>query len=138
MSLTTRALTAVLLMVGFYLFALGIAAGLVWIAYADWAYRNSIDRLEIACLIAAGIVLWSLLPRIDRFEAPGPRVNSESEPELFAEISSIAKSTEQQMPDEVYLCPEVNAWVAQRGGIAGLGSRRVMALGVPLMSVMTV
>ena len=138
MSLKTRALVAVLLMVGFYVLALGIAAGLTWIAYADWAYRNSLDRLEIACLIAAGIVLWSMLPRIDRFVAPGPRITSEGEPELFAEISSIAKSTGQQMPAEVYLCPEVNAWVAQRGGIAGLGSRRVMALGVPLMSLLTV
>ena len=33
---------------------------------------------------------------------------------------------------------EVNAWVADRGGILGFGSRRVMGLGLPLMSILTV
>jgi Zn-dependent protease with chaperone function len=138
MSLTTRAIVALLLMIGFYVLALGIAGGLLWLAYADWAYRNSIDRLEIALVIAAGLILWSILPRVDRFEAPGPLVNREREPRLFAEISSIAQATGQEMPHEVYFIPEVNAWVAQRGGIGGMGSRRIMALGVPLMALLTV
>src|SRR5262252_6057665 len=53
MSLTNRAIVALCLMVGFYLLALSVAAGLVWIAYADWAYRDRLDRIEIACVIAA-------------------------------------------------------------------------------------
>jgi heat shock protein HtpX len=138
MSLTTRAMVAVLLMVGFYLLALGMVAGLLWVAYADWSYRNSIDRIEIACVVAAGLILWSILPRLDRFLAPGPRLTAEQQPRLFAEISNIAQSLDQPMPHEVYFVPEINAWVAQRGGIAGLGSRRVMALGAPLMAILTV
>jgi Zn-dependent protease with chaperone function len=31
----------------------------------------------------------------------------------------------------------VNAWVMQRGGIMGFGSRRVMGLGLPLMRILT-
>jgi Zn-dependent protease with chaperone function len=138
MTLTTRAVVAILLMIGFYIFALGISAGLVWVAYADYAYRDRVDRIEIACVIAAGLILWSLLPRFDHFKAPGPRIDPGQQPRLFAEISSIARSAGQQMPHDVYLVPEVNAWVAQRGGLAGLGSRRVMALGVPLMALLTV
>jgi heat shock protein HtpX len=138
MSLANRAMVAVCLMVGFYLLALSVAAGLFWIAYADWAYRDRIDRIEIACVIAGFLILWSILPRFDRFEAPGLRITKEQEPRLFAEISSIAQATGQTMPHEVYLAPEVNAWVAQRGGIAGLGSRRVMTLGLPLMGLLTV
>src|SRR5215472_9645169 len=138
MSLTTRAVVAILLMVGFYILALGISAGLLWIAYADFEYRESIDRIEIACVIAAGLILWSIVPRIDRFRAPGPRIDAGQQPRLFAEISNIAKAVGQEMPHDVYLVPEVNAWVAQRGGVGGLGSRRVMALGVPLMSLLTV
>jgi heat shock protein HtpX len=38
----------------------------------------------------------------------------------------------------VYLTGEVNAFVAQRGGILGIGSRRVMGLGLTLMRVLTV
>jgi Zn-dependent protease with chaperone function len=138
MSLTTRAAVAILLMIGFYIFALGIAAGLFWIAYADFTYRERLDRIEIACVIAAIVILWSILPRPDRFEAPGPRINASQQPRLFAEISNIASAVGQEMPHDVYLVPEVNAWVAQRGGVAGLGSRRVMALGVPLMALLSV
>jgi Zn-dependent protease with chaperone function len=138
MSLTTRAIVAVFLMIGFYLLALGMAAGLLWLAYADWAYRDRIDRIEVACVIAAVVILWSILPRFDRFQAPGPRLASEQHPRLFAEISGIASSLGQEMPHEVYLVPEVNAWVAQRGGIGGWGSRRVMALGAPLMALLNV
>src|SRR6185437_11012238 len=38
----------------------------------------------------------------------------------------------------VFLMPDVNAWVAQRGGVMGFGSHRVMALGMPLMALLTV
>jgi Zn-dependent protease with chaperone function len=138
MSLTIRAAVAILLMIGFYIFALGIAAGLFWIAYADFTYRDRVDRIEIVCVIAAVVILWSILPRTDRFEAPGPRINASQQPRLFAEISNIASAVGQEMPHDVYLVPEVNAWVAQRGGVAGRGSRRVMALGVPLMALLTV
>jgi hypothetical protein len=30
------------------------------------------------------------------------------------------------MPDAVYLVPQVNAFVSERGGTGGVGSRRVM------------
>jgi hypothetical protein len=42
------------------------------------------------------------------------------------------------MPAEVYLVPEVNAWVGQRGGLMGFGGRRVMGLGLPLLQLLTV
>jgi hypothetical protein len=42
------------------------------------------------------------------------------------------------MPAEVYLIPEVNAWVGQRGGFLGFGSYRVMGIGLPLLQILTV
>ena len=39
--------------------------------------------------------------------------------------------TAQTMPEEVYVVNAVNAFVAQRGGIMGIGSRRVMGIGLP-------
>src|SRR5262245_5437321 len=42
------------------------------------------------------------------------------------------------MPSEVYLIAEVNAWVMDRGGIMGFGSRRMMGLGLPLLEVLSV
>jgi heat shock protein HtpX len=138
-SILTRAILAVVLMVGFYVLALGIAAALLYIPYAEWAYAHRLHlKLGLACVIGAGVILWSILPRVDRFVAPGPRLTPADSPRLFAELTDVARAVGQAMPAEVYLEPDVNAWVAQRGGVMGLGSRRVMALGLPLMRVLTV
>ena len=42
------------------------------------------------------------------------------------------------MPKHVYVMDDMNAFVAQRGGIMGFGSRRVMGVGLPLMRVLGV
>jgi len=139
MSLTTRALIAILLMIGFYLLALAVAGGLLWIVYAEFTYFDHINvRLTMACVIGAGVILWSIIPRRDNFEPPGPRVDPSWHPRLFAELEGIARATGQEMPRDVFLMPDVNAWVAQRGGVMGFGSHRVMALGMPLMALLTV
>ena len=41
----------------------------------------------------------------------------------------------QEMPGEVYLLPELNAWVASRGESWGFGSRRVMGMRLPLFNL---
>jgi len=139
MSLTTRAIIAILLMIGFYVLSIVVAFGLIWIPYAEWSYLHRLDiRIAAACIIGAGVILWSILPRRDKFEAPGPRVTREQQPRLFAELEDIARRTGQTLPHEVYFIPDVNAWVAQRGGTMGFGSRRVMGLGLPLMRLLTV
>jgi hypothetical protein len=42
------------------------------------------------------------------------------------------------MPHEVYLVPDVNAGVRERGGFMGFRGRRVMLLGLPLLQVVTI
>ena len=42
------------------------------------------------------------------------------------------------MPADVYLVNDVNAFVTERGGVMGLGSRRVMGIGLPLLQSLTV
>lgn len=138
-SLAGRAALAVLLFVGFYLLSIAIAAGLLYIPYAEVVYAGSIHaRLDLFCIVAAGIILWSILPRPDRFTPPGPRLQESEQPKLFATIREVAAATGQAMPAEVYAVPELNAWVAQRGGFVGFGSRRVMGLGIPLMQALSV
>ena len=139
MSLTTRALIAILLMIGFYVLALSIAGFLIWIPYTQWNDGNQINpKLVFFCLASAGVILWSILPRPDRFEVPGPQIEAEKEPVLFAELSNIARNLGQELPHEIYLVPDVNAGVLQRGGVMGFGSRRVMVLGLPLMALLTI
>ena len=138
-SLRRRAIVAVLLTIGFYGLALAIAAFLLFLVYAQVAYLGRVNaRLLLACLITAGIILWSILPRIDRFTPPGPRLKPEGNPDLFREVGDIARRIEQKPPDEVYLVPDVNAFVAERGGWLGIGRRRVMGIGLPLLQTLTV
>lgn len=138
-SLASRALLAVALMAGFYLLALAVAAGLVFIPYAMWAYLDRINvKIAAFCLIGAFIILKAIVPRSDHFEPPGPRLLSARHPRLFEALDSLAGATGQPMPAEVYLVPDVNAWVAQRGGVMGFGSHRVMGLGLPLLQSLTV
>ncbi|HEX2689072.1 MAG TPA: M48 family metalloprotease [Kofleriaceae bacterium] len=89
-------------------------------------------------LFAAGLVAWSVLPRFDRFKPPGSEVTADEHPQLFAELRRVATATRQKMPTHVYLIPDVNAFVAQRGGWMGLAGRRVMAIGMPLLRTLQV
>lgn len=138
LSILARALLAVILMIGFYLLALSISAGLLYIPYAEVVYTHHITpKLMLLCIFAALAILWSILPRFDKFPPPGPKLTREQHPRLFNELDAVANATKQTMPAEVFLIPDVNAWVAQRGGIMGFGSRRVMGLGLPLMRTLT-
>lgn len=136
--LVRRALLALGLMAGFYILALTLALGLLWMPYAEWTYAGRVHpKILIGCASSAVIVLWAIIPRIDRFVAPGPQLTETSAPQLFAMVRDIADKTRQEVPREIYLLPDVNAWVTHRGGIMGFGSRRVMGVGLPLLQVLT-
>lgn len=140
-SLAVRAGLAVALMILFYALALAVVAGLIAGGIALFHALGSIrgrgtimvGLLAIVCFSAALVIVWSILPRWDKFEPPGPEVTPDQHPELFAEIRRIAQTTGQREPAHVYLVSDVNAFVAQRGGIMGIGSSRVMGIGLPLM-----
>ena len=122
-------------MVGFYLLALGISAGLLWIPYAEYTYAGRLHvKILAVCVGAAGAILWALVPRVDRFTPPGPALTRAEVPQLFTIIDDVARATQQPAPSDVYLLNEVNAWVTHRGGVMGFGSRRVMGIGLPLMN----
>lgn len=132
------ALTA-LVVICAYVIALGLAVGLVLLGIGILgSFSLSSAIVAIGALTCAAAILWSIVPRRDKFKPPGPALEPSSHPRLFAEIASIAAEFDEPMPASVYLMLEPNAWVAQRGGLLGIGSRRVMALGLPLVSVLTI
>jgi Zn-dependent protease with chaperone function len=137
--MATRAFVALLLSIGFYTLALGIVAFLLWVVYAEFVIVQHINLyLTLACLAGVWIILGALLPRRDRFVPPGPKLTQAEHPKLFAEIEAVAGATGQDVPAEVYLTHDINAWVTERGGFMGLGRRRVMGLGLPLMHLLSV
>jgi heat shock protein HtpX len=144
--ITFRAVVALVLMAGFYLFGCAVAITLLLVPYAGFLYANQLPRIgsrfflviAAVCIGAAGSILWSLVPRRDRFEPPGPQLTANSEPRLFTVLQDVAAVTRQQMPAWVFLVGDVNAWVSHRGGLMGFGSRRVMGLGLPLLQLVSV
>lgn len=136
--LASRGLIAILLFVGYYVLSLLVAATLFFIPYAQTLLHFNSSWLALSCIFAGGLVLWSIIPRIDRFVVPGPRLSPETHPRLFEEIGQVARALDQKLPRDVYLIAEPNAWVAQRGGLMGIGSRRVMGLGLTYLQALTV
>lgn len=128
MSLKQRALLAIALTVGFYALALGLMAGMIWVLFQP----HVPGRLFAFCIIGAAVIAVSVIPWPRRFIPPGPLLNPAGQPRLFAELQGVARAVGEPMPAEVYIAPEMNAGVLQRG------RRRVMVLGLPLMQVLTV
>ena len=89
-------------------------------------------------IIIAAAMVWSLIPRRDKFQAPGMLLERSAHPRLFAELENIAHALGEPLPREVYLIAAPNAFVADRGGAKGFGSRRIIGLGLPLLSLLTV
>jgi heat shock protein HtpX len=133
-SLQWRALLAVALTIGFYLLALTVAGLLLSVVYVDVRVTNLIpNRLVGFCAIGAAVILWSIVPRREKFVEPGPRLELEQHPELFDMLRDVAARTRQDMPAEVYLIPDVNAYVTFRGR-----RRKVMGMGLTLMESLTI
>ena len=129
---------ALLLMVGFYTLSLAIAFGLLWVPYAELMYLERVHgRLALFCIISGLAIVWALIPRADKFEPPGPRLTPGNAPYLFNIIEEVARTTSQPRPEEVYLLPDVNAFVTHRGGIMGFRSHRVMGVGLPLIKALS-
>ncbi|MEZ0228189.1 MAG: M48 family metallopeptidase, partial [Planctomycetota bacterium] len=139
-SLAGRALLAVVLLVVFYVIAIGISLALF--ALGVWLLKHGrgsgTGKGVVFSFITGAVILWSVFPRPDFFEEPGPRLDPKKHPRLFDALRKIARGLGQEMPADVYLVPDVNAFVTQRGGIMGLGSKRVMGLGLPLLQALTV
>lgn len=141
-SLAFFAIFAAAMVIGSYVFVILLAAACVYLPYLALSNANSLN-LQVFLLFLFGIVvaaamLWSLIPRRDKFEAPGLLLDRSMHPRLFAELESIAATLDEPMPQEVYLIGAANAFVADRGGVMGFGSRRVMGLGLPLLYLLTV
>ncbi len=146
-SLLFRTIIAILLMAVFFSVAIAASGALLFGSYELGTFTLSHVRgrgIIFMLLLAAGmgfsglVVLWSIIPRIDRFVPPGPELSKGEQPALFKEIHRVAAMTGQRPPAHVYLVADVNAFVTERGGWMGIGSQRVMGLGLGLLNVLNV
>ena len=132
---------AIALTVGFYALALGMCAALLGLDYLLlFEGRFGLFGLKILLfsLIGIGTILFSVIPRREKFEPPGSLLAAQDFPGLFAMFQDIADKTGQAMPAEVYLLPDLNAFVLERGGTLGYGRTRVLGVGLSLLQILTV
>ncbi|MBI3476564.1 MAG: M48 family metalloprotease [Acidobacteria bacterium] len=123
-----------------YIFMILLASLCVYLPFLLLTAAMNFNTLVLFLggIVVAAVMLWSLVPRIDKFEPPGLLLEPASHPQLFTEIQQIASKLGEPLPREVYLIGDPNAWVADRGGLMGIGSRRVMGLGLPLLAALNV
>lgn len=141
-SIALFAIFAIVMVIASYMFVVGLAAACVYIPYF-FLFHSESPGIQTLVLFLFGIViaatmLWSLIPRRDKFTAPGLLIDRSTQPRLFGELDDIAAALNEEIPREVYLIGDANAFVSDRGGVLGFGSRRVMGIGLPLLSTLTV
>jgi heat shock protein HtpX len=141
-SVALFALLAITMVVVSYVVIVLLAAACIYLPFLAITSTEhppaQLGLLVLGGLVVGATILWSLVPRREKFEAPGLLLEPPAHPRLFAELHAIAEALNEPLPREVYLVGQVNAFVADRGGIMGFGSSRVMGIGLPLLSSLTV
>jgi len=89
-------------------------------------------------IVAGGTILWSLVPTSDKHEVKGVRIDLTKEKRLAQEIEAIAEALHERMPSDVYLIGDANAFVREEDEAKGFGRRRILALGLPLLQMLTI
>lgn len=118
------------LVIGFYLLLLVFSLGLLLIPILTPIFHL---YLLVICWPTAFLTLWAARPRLDRFQQPGIALKEEQAPKLYQMIREIAHLSEQEMPKQIYLFNDYNAFVTHRGGVLGIGSKKILGIGWPLL-----
>ena len=136
-SLAARALLALALFVGFYALGAALVLGLLWVPWAQTRYADHVDVSGIVCGVFGVWMAIALLPRMGGGRPPvEPTLPTDAHAKLRALIADTARAVGEPPPDELYVLASVNAFAARRGGFLGIGGRRMIGIGLPLLSAL--
>jgi Zn-dependent protease with chaperone function len=138
-ALGRRAITALGLLVGFYLLAFGIVAAIVVLLVA--ALRGGHFRINMIPLAVAALAILRGVFYLDRAkdELPPVRIEAsrDTQPVLWTEVDAMAEALGAPRPDTILLVHDVNAFVYQESRMLGLRKgRTVLGIGMPLLAVL--
>lgn len=112
-SLALFAALSVFMMLLSYLVLLCIAAASAYLPYLAVTNMRTVNAqvllLFLSGVAIAGTILYSVVPRRDRFVPPGVLLEPSAHPKLFEEIHQLAADLNEPVPEEVYLIGTVNA-----------------------------
>ncbi len=136
-SLAARAVLALALFVGFYAMGATLVLGLLWVPWAQAHYGH---ELQLGGMVCGAFALWiafALLPRFPTGRPPvEPAAPTDAHARLRALIGETARAIGEPVPEELYVLASVNAFAGRRGGVLGLGGRRMIGIGLPLLSAL--
>ena len=134
-SLLVRVVLAICLIVAFYIGTFALVGALMYWPVWQWIRSDEPNVfLFLFSWISALFILQGLLHSREVFQAPGPELTEEDHPHLHAFVSALAAASQTKKPEKIYLTVDVNAFVGEVGGFFGFGQRRVMVLGMALLS----
>ena len=143
-SVAASAALAVAMLVGYFVLAAAIVAGLGLLAF-EAVTRPGAAAIGAKLGLVAGVVAVAVLRAAFLVErrgddAPdGVLVSRQDEPELWALIDEVSAELGVRPPDDLRLVDDANAFVHQDTRLLGLvGGRRHMGIGLPLLHVLTV
>ncbi|HEX5860601.1 MAG TPA: M48 family metalloprotease [Nocardioides sp.] len=143
MSFIARAATAVALLLGIYVLALGMVGVLAFAVYEGIVHGFGGFLLGkglfliVFLVLALGRAFWAVR-KLSFDDSAGLLLSPEDQPRLWAEVRAIAQTVGTRAPDEIRLAPVVNASVTEESRLLGLiGGRRVLTVGVPLLMGLT-
>ncbi|HLL64376.1 MAG TPA: M48 family metalloprotease [Micromonosporaceae bacterium] len=137
-----RAVAAVAMLVGFYVLALALAAGLVMIELLALD-RSVFTAGKVATLVVPALfALVKALAAVEKQQAAEERtgigVTPQEQPALWALVRELARRVGTRAPDEITIVAEVNAGVSEQTRFLGIGvGKRDMFVGAPLLACLT-
>jgi Zn-dependent protease with chaperone function len=88
--------------------------------------------------LAAGcaLIAWAVVPRKTHLPLDGIPLNPAQQPDLVAFLEEVAKRTGQPLPSLVLLTVDARTTTGFYSGFAGIGSQRVLSIGLPYFAVL--
>jgi hypothetical protein len=134
-----RGFVAAILTLAYCIIGFGISGGAIYLSYRLHETQNGYARfLSIIFQFVSAIILVFFIPFPRKFQAPGPRMDPDNQPQFFEVVKRVAAKMGEAVPEEIYLIEDMDGGIAYRGGFLGIGSRRVMLIGLPLLHMLTV
>ncbi|MGH3715251.1 MAG: M48 family metallopeptidase [Micromonosporaceae bacterium] len=143
MSTTLRAVIAVALLVGFYVFAFAVVGVVAAVAFWAWTTHPGAAATKITIALVVVVValvraIW-VVNRKRPAEEYGMPLTPQQAPDLWATVRVLAREVDTRAPDEIRLVADVNAAVSEKATLLGLrGGTRTLYVGLPLLLGLTV
>jgi heat shock protein HtpX len=139
-AITASALLVLFIAFFSYVFAIGVAVASVYFPLLLLTFLSNRGQFVVQGLLLvlggmaiAGLIFWSIFPRKQTFVEPGVALNFAHHPRLGDLINDVADHLGERPPHCIYLTLHANASVTETGGWFGLGSKRVLTVGLPLL-----